>query len=281
ERGAAGLGRPPARGRGGHLARHRPPHRRDARPGPGQLPSGRCAAAALVRLLLQRGAAASRYRPGRPPQSRRRAAAHPAAAPHGRRPPRDDPRHHAHRRDGRTHRRGRRHPAEAGAHRLHHRAHHAPHLPHRRPGGGGGGVRRRLPRGAEARRGQPRRPAQPRAGGCRLARGEAPLPAAGLPLLRADLERPPHPLRRRLRPRRGGLPRHGAEWRADHAAAARCRRRAYAGPPRRLHRPADAADLCRRHHHPLRPGAGGGQGGELGAGPRRQSLRPARRRVCL
>ena len=166
-----------------------------------------------------------RHRPGRPPQAGRGAAADPAAAPHGRRPavvsiPGQLRIGDVGDQDGR----GRRHRPEAGPHRLHHRADHAPHPPSRAERWCGGRVRRRSIREAVP----PGTQKTTRAGAARRRTG------AGLeltstlsaPLLfrysavtwnahrihyDADYSR-----------ERGGLPGHGAEWRADHASAAGC-----------------------------------------------------------
>ena len=93
-------------------------------------------------------------------------------------------------------------------------------------------VRRDLPRGHAAGTEDHRDRAGAGADRPRLGRHDAAVGDAGVPLLRDHLERPPHPLRRRLRARRGGLSAHGAEWRPDHAADDRRGAQARAAEPR-------------------------------------------------
>ena len=192
------LGRPHPRGGGGCRPGRGAPHRRHARHGPRGFKNGDPLPPHWFTLFFADAPRQSRYRPRRPSEARRGAAADPAAAPHGRRAPGDDPRQPARRRRRQQDGRGRRHRAEAGAHRLHHRADHAPHHPPRGPGDRGGRVRRHLPGSGEAGREERHGRAGTGAERPRLGHDQAPDRAAGLPLFRHHLERPPHPLRRRL-----------------------------------------------------------------------------------
>ena len=184
--------------------RHHPPDAGGSARGharPSCRPGGKrhAAAAAVALALLPAPASAVRDRPRRARPARRLPAAGAAAAAHVGRQPVRVPRADTRRRPGGAHLDHRRRDGQGRTHRPAGLRQGAPRaaLQRRRRAGAGRVPRHRLPRGATARRRGAA--AAARAGRRRLAARRRRRRRAAVPLLGADLQRPPHPLRPQVR----------------------------------------------------------------------------------